>query len=199
MPRPTAPQPLGARRGQVAGQEQEQATTTQSFKTIADVLEVNAFTRTVMQRVADKLSVDDKVFHENLVNINTAPAEVLAAVPGMTHNILNAILNYRQGGTYFQDMGDFFALQDLQRTDFQAVVAYLTTKTSTYYVHIKVRSGEQQSTYAVSAMVEMSDNGAHVLQWREVPRVPGWSTWIKPPTLPTPTLGQNSSGAASAQ
>ena len=198
MPPPNSAPTVGgaARPGGGAGAG---ATTTQAFKTIADVLEVNAFTRSVMQRVADKLSVDDKVFHENLVNINTAPAEVLAAVPGMTHNILNAILNYRQAGTYFQDLGDFFALQDLQRTDFQAVVAHLTTKTSTYYVHIKVRSGEQQSTYAVSAMVEMSDNGAHVLQWREVPRVPGWSTWLKPPTLPTPTLGQNSSGTASAQ
>lgn len=116
----------------------------------------------------------------------------------MTHNIMNAILNYRQGGQYFQDLGDLFSIQDLQRTDFQAVIAHLTTRTTTYYVHIKVRTSGQQSVYAVSALVELSDNGPHILQWREVTRAPGWSTWITPPTLPTPTPGQNSTGSTSS-
>lgn len=167
-----------------------------AFKTIADLLQTAAFTRTVMQTAADRVSVDDKVFHDNLVNINTAPPEVLATVPGMTHNIISEILTYRQGGQTFQDLGDFFSLQNLQRTDFQAVVAGLTTKTSTYIVHIKVRMTGQQSVYAVSALVEITDVGPHILQWHEVSRTPGWSTWLKPLTLQPPTPGQNSSGTA---
>lgn len=174
------------------------AAQTTTFKTIADLLETTAFTRTVMQRVADRVSVDDKAFRENVININTAPAEVLATVPGMTHTILNAILTYRQGGQTFQDLGDLFSLQDLQRTDFQAIIASLTTRTTTYYVHIKVRTAAQQGIYAVSALVELGDNGPHILQWRETERAPGWSTWITPPTLATPTPGQNLSGMTNA-
>ena len=165
------------------------------IKTIADLLESSVFTRTVLQRIADRVSVDDLVFHENVVNINTAPPEVLARVPGRTHNVISAIQTYRQGGQAFQDLGDFFSLTTLQRTDFQAVLGSLVTKTSTYVVHVKVRAQGENSVYAISALVEMTDSGPHILQWHEVPRAPGWSTWIKPPVLPTPTPGQNVSGA----
>ena len=157
------------------------------FKSLADLLFVPGFTRTVMQQIADKVAVDDKPYRDNVVNVNTAPAEVLALVPGMDHATLQAILNYRQGGQSFQTIGDIFTLQDVQLTQFQAVLANLSAKSSLYKVRVRVRSANSAALYAATALVEVTDNGPIIRQWREVPRTPGWSSWTPWPTLPTPT------------
>ncbi len=173
------------------------ASATVVFKTLADLLYVPGFTRTVMQSIADKIAIDDKPYRENVVNINTAPSEVLALVPGMDHTTLNAIVQYRQGGQAFQTLGDLFTLQDMQRQNFINVIAHLTAKTSTYRIRVRVRSSSQSAPVAVSALVELTDSGPQIIQWREVSRTPGWSTWTAPVTLPAPTGTSDTSGSTS--
>jgi len=158
----------------------------QGFTDIGQLLQLIGFSKTVMQGIVDHITVDDNAYHENLININTAPAEVLATVPGMTHDALNAIINYRQGGQAFQSLGDLFTLDAITQQTMQSILPHLCTKSSAYRVRIKVRTRGQQSLYAVSALVELTDAGPTILQWREYPRVPGWSAWQTPPSLPTP-------------
>jgi DNA uptake protein ComE-like DNA-binding protein len=168
----------------------------QTFKTIADLLEVPGFTQTVMQQIADRITTDSASDRQNVININTAPAEVLATIPGMDQTTLQAILNYRQNGQAFQTLNDLFTLP-LQRPQFQRVLPQVSTKSSVYSVHIKVRREGQPGVYAVSALVELTANGPQVLQWREVPRTPGWASWVTPPALPMPaTAGTNTSSAS---
>ena len=165
------------------------------FKSIADLLLVQGFTQPVLQQVADKLSTDDKAYHEGLVNINTASQETLASVPGMDHATLQAIIGYRQGGQAFQSINDFFGLQGLSRQQFQNVVGHLCTKSSFYRVRVRVRMPGQDSVYAVTALVQLTENGPQILQWKEAQRSPGWAYWVASPTLPTPT--PTSSGSSS--
>jgi type II secretory pathway component PulK len=159
----------------------------QVFSSIGTLLEVPGFTRPVMQQIADRITVSDAPYRDWVVNINTAPSEVLATVPGMQRSVLDAIVQYRQGGQAFQTLGDLFSIQSITRTQYESVLARLATKSSTYIVNIKVRTPGQQDVYAVSALVELDPTGPVVLQWREVPRSPGWATWIHPMALPTPT------------
>ncbi len=170
------------------------ASTTPVFKTLADLLDVTGFTATVMQQIADYIAIDNNTYREHVVNINTAPQEVLAAVPGMDTTTLNAILTARQSGQVFQTMGDIYTLQGVSRTEFQAVIDSLTTKASTYIIRIRVQMPGENAVYAVEALAELTDNGPLVLQWREVPYAPGWSSWTAPPTLPAAT-GASSSGS----
>ncbi len=172
-------------------------TGTTTFKTIADLLTIPGFSQTVMQQIADYVSVDSNQYHPNLININTAPQEVLALVPGMDHATVNAIIQYRQSGQAFQSMGDFFMLQGLTRQEFQNVMASLCAKSSIYRVRIKVRTPGQQSIYATTAYVEMTDNGPQLLQWRETPAVPGWAYWVPSPVLIAPTTTTTVNGTTS--
>ena len=173
------------------------ATAGTTFKTIADLLTIPGFSQTVMQQIADYVSVDSNQFHPNLVNINTAPQEVLALVPGMDHATVNAIMQFRQSGQAFQSMGDFFTLQGLTRTEFQNVMASLCAKSSIYRIRIKVRTPGQQGIYAATAFVEMTDNGPQLLQWRETPAVPGWAYWVPSPVLIAPTTTSTINGTTS--
>ncbi len=162
----------------------------QIFKTIGDLMNVpgrETFDRTAMQKIADHISVDNQPYHEGLVNINTAPAEILATVPGMDHATVQAILDYRQGGNYFQSLGDLFSIATLTRQEYVNVVGHLCTKSSVYRVRVRVAIPGQQSIYAVSGIVEMTDFGPRIRQWHEIKRDPGWASWIPAPQLPTPS------------
>ena len=160
------------------------------FKTIADLMYIpgrTTFDRETMQKVADRVTVDDVPYHDNLVNINTAPAEVLATVPGMDHESLKAILSYREGGKAFQTLGDLFSIASITRQQFLNFAARLCTKSSLYRVRIQVRSQGSPSVYAAVAMIEMTDNGPRIRQWREVSRSPGWDKWAASAALPAPS------------
>lgn len=178
-------QPTGA--GSASGQA---GASSQVFKTIADLMNVpgrEVFDRTTMQAIADHISVDDQPYHDNLVNINTASPEVLATVPGMDHTLLQAIVDYRQGGAAFQSLGDLFGISSLTRQQFINVVGHLCTKSSVYRVRVRVAMPGQQSVYAIAGIVEMTDYGPRIRQWREVTRDPGWSSWVRAQPLPAPT------------
>ena len=162
----------------------------QVFKTIGDLMNVpgrETFDRATMQKIADHISVDDKPYHENLVNINTAPQEVLATVPGMDHATLQAIVDYRQGGSVFQSLGDLFGITTLTREQYINVIGHLCTKSSIYRVRVRVAMPGQQGIYAISALVELTDYGPRIRQWHEITRKPGWSSWVASPVLPTPS------------
>ncbi len=151
---------------------------------------LTGFTRATMQRIADKVTTSDDPTLNGLVNVNTAPPEVLATVPGMTRSLVQTLMEYRQSGKVFQTIGDLFALNDIGRQQYQQMLPYLTASSSTYIVRIKVRVEGQLSVYAVSALVEMTEKGPVVLQWREVPRMPGWAYWMPAPRLPMPGSAQ---------
>jgi DNA uptake protein ComE-like DNA-binding protein len=163
-------------------------TTTNVFSSAADLLQVPGFTPTLLQSIADKISVDSNPYRLSVTNINTAPAEVLATVPGMSRQVCDAITQYRQGGGVFNTIGDLFSIQSLTVQQLRNVMANLSTKSSTYIVHVKVRTPGEQGVYAVYALVELTAQGPQIMQWREVPRTPGWATWVHPPNLPAATI-----------
>jgi type II secretory pathway component PulK len=143
--------------------------------------------------------VTDAQYREGVVNINTAPVEALAAIPGVDETIYNAILEARQSGMTFTGLNDIFQLTALNRQQLQALVDHVCTKSSVYLVRVKVRVGSSPKIYAAQALVELpaSQSGtettseetlpnATILQWREVQRMPGWSSWIPPSSYNAP-------------
>ena len=183
--------PSGGGSGTNGGQTGVGSNSSGVFKSIADLMAIpnrrQTFDRETMQQIADKVTVDDKPYHENLVNINTATAEVLATVPGMDHSTLQAILDYRSDGKAFQSLDDLFSISSISRQQYMNTLPHLCAKSSLYRVRVRVMTQGQSSIYAATALIEMTDNGPRVRQWREVPRASGWETWVDSTTLPAPS------------
>ncbi len=182
-----------------------------TLNSISDLLNVSGFTRTVMQQIGDKIKMSDSQTRDGVININTAPAEVLATIPKVDSTIYNAIIQARESGTVFTGMNDLFALTSLSRTQLQTLVDSVCTKSSVYLVRVKVRLKGSPRIYAAQALVEIapdtsqsttsttsgSTTGATsatsetttptpiIMQWREVARRPGWSSWVAPPNYST--------------
>jgi DNA uptake protein ComE-like DNA-binding protein len=176
-----------------------------NLTSIADLMNIPGITRTIMQQIGDKISISDAQYRNGVVNINTAPAEVLATIPGVDQTIYNAVIQARQNGTMFTGLNDIFQLTQLNRQQLQKLVDYVCTKSSVYLLRVRVRIAGSQKVFAAQALVELtaapaatatagssgtqtpaSSNSTQVqtptvLQWREVARSPGWSTWTTPP------------------
>jgi type II secretory pathway component PulK len=163
-------------------------------KNVSDLLNVPGFTRTVMQSIGDKVTVTDEPFRPGVVNVNLAPTEVLAALPGVDQPVLSALMTARQGGTTFAGLNDVFQLTTLNRQQLQVLIDNLCAKSSVYLVRVRVRMPGLAMPYVVEALVDLPaaeatttpEAGAdaqvapppgRVLQWREVARNPGWSSW----------------------
>lgn len=160
----------------------------QNLASVASLLDIPGFTRDVMRQIGDKITVTDDEYRNGVININTAPAEVLATIPNVDQTIYNAIIEARQGGTVFQGLNDLFQLTALNRQQLQALVDSVCTKSSVYLVRVKVRVAGSHEVRGYQALVEVqpptsSEDGtvtastATVYQFREVGRSPGWSSW----------------------
>jgi type II secretory pathway component PulK len=112
--------------------------------------------RTVMQQVADRITVTDGQYRNGIINVNTAPAEVLATIPGVDETVYNAIIQARQSGTVFTGMNDLFQITNLNREQFRALVDHVCTKSSVYLVRVKVRMPGGGRIYAAQALVELT-------------------------------------------
>ncbi len=167
-----------------------------AFSNIGDLMKVSGFTPQVMAGVVDKIAVNNNPYRNDVVDINTAPAEVLATVPGMDMTLLNAILQYRSTGQAFQTLADLFTLPGITAAELQNTVGHLTAKCSTYRIRVLVRMRGSQQVYAVQALGELTPNGPQILSWHHVQRAPGWWQWAPPPVLPMPTASTNSSSSS---
>jgi len=141
-----------------------------------------------MKQIGDKISVTDDEYRNGVININTAPAEVLATIPNVDETIYNAIIEAREGGTVFAGLNDLFQLTALNRQQLQVLVDNVCTKSSVYLVRLKVRVAGSQEIRAYQALVEVQPQAqaeggtttaaqASIYQFREVGRNPGWSSW----------------------
>ncbi len=206
---PAAPAaaPAGAGNGQVvaggagaAGGGGGTTANTPVFATIGDLLKVGGINAQAMQQIADLVTTTNNPYLVNVVDLNTAPQEVLAMVPGMDTTLLDAIMQYRQSGQAFQTMDDYFSLPGVSNATFEATAGSLTAKCSTYRIRILVRTEDSTQVYAVSSIVEITANGPQVLQWRRVQRAPGWTQWgAPPPQLPPPTTSSSQTSATGLQ
>lgn len=172
----TAPQLLASARG-VLSQAQAQAIVQRRragrFASLADLLSVPLLTSSVVRRLVDHVTVDTGAELMGRLNVNTASAQALETLPGVTSDVADQIVQRRESNGDYQSVGD---LLDLGQQTFRALVDRVTTKSSTFLVRAR---GELQNgtVRAVEAWVQRDPRKPRVVRWRVVPRTPGWSDW----------------------
>jgi len=167
---------------------------------------VTPWPQTVLAMIADKLTVSDDDFLNGRININTAPQEVLATIPGMDQQLLSLIQSQQQAGG-FTSLNDLFQGATFNQQQLGVLYGRVCIRSSVYLARVRVRMPGSPRVYAVQALIELpspaanqtgqtgaagqttpglqtggaaastTSTAAKILQWREVPRKPGWSTW----------------------
>ncbi len=120
------------------------------------------------------------VWGSGKINVNTASSVVLAAVPGMTPAMVEAIMRYRQGddqqlGTgddqYFRTVADLATLQEIDRGSLERVGALLTATSSAFRFIAtgRVPPGTRQiCTHQRLAVIERTAQATTLRYWRRL-------------------------------
>jgi general secretion pathway protein K len=102
------------------------------------------------------------------ININAAPRQVLLALPSMTEDLVQQIVDYRKSA----DFTSLTQVSSMVGTDVYALISpYITLETSPYFTIRSVgKTMERRIRQGVEAMVEInkkSKRGYRMVQWRD--------------------------------
>jgi len=106
--------------------------------------------RAEFEAVADRLTVTDEKVLIGLVNVNTAPKEVLEALPGLTAADANAIIAARADVPNAENIAWLLSVLD-ERT-FAELCPYVTTRSQQFRMYAEARTARQSEGAAAEAM-----------------------------------------------
>jgi competence ComEA-like helix-hairpin-helix protein len=128
------------------------------FKAAADVLQTPNLARAKVARIFDRITATADTVRKGLVNINTAPAEVLQTLPGMDEAAARAIVQRRETEGPYEDLGQLLEDEGMSVEVFRRVAELLTTRSRTFRVVSTGRdAGGVQATVTCLLGVEMPE------------------------------------------
>jgi type II secretory pathway component PulK len=144
-----------------------------SITTWAGLIQAGVSQATV-RGLIDRYKIASGAQVKGKLNVNTASAQALETLPGVTEDVAQQIIQHRQS------TGDYTSLRDaisaMTGANFSQVVDHITTKSSEFLIRAR---GElpNGTVRAVEAWVTRTGQTLKITRWRVVPRTPGWGDW----------------------
>ncbi len=153
-----------------------------SFTRASEAIRVRVVSRDKVAGIYDRLTVRDSASSETvrgdrarsgdnaiagLININTASAEVLAALPGMDQGIAQAIVDHRQSAGPFEDVGSVLDVAALTDDAFARSGDYMTVRSRVFRITATGRLKLSQVLGTVVCVVDTSGDKTEIKYWRE--------------------------------
>jgi competence ComEA-like helix-hairpin-helix protein len=121
----------------------------------------------LLMDIADDLTASSDQEETGLVNINTAGLEVLACLPGLTRELAQAIISYRQSAGFFPNIAWLLKVQGINRQIFKQVGPMVTARSETFRI---LSEGKVKSTGArqrIQVIVHVGLDDIQTLSYRE--------------------------------
>lgn len=121
----------------------------------------------LLLNAADRLTTQSESSLAGAVNINTASADVLACLPGMSPELAGAVVNYRQSSGFFENIAWLLRVPGMTRDLFKQVGGRVTARSETFRI---VGEGRVTSTGArkrVEMIVRIGNSFIDTLSYRE--------------------------------
>lgn len=143
--------------------------TATAFSSPADLLRVSNLPRQKVAQIYDRLTAVTQQRRTGLVNVNTAPLEVLVAL-GLDETIARAIVQQRDAQGPFADVGQVLTMQQVTPSAFMQVADQLTTRSKVFRVAATGSLQDGVSQTITCVLEAETANGAtqvRTLYWRE--------------------------------
>ncbi|NLW50355.1 MAG: hypothetical protein GXY85_05865, partial [Candidatus Brocadiaceae bacterium] len=130
-----------------------------------------AFSSEEFVAIADLLTItDDEVLH-GPVNVNTAPPEVLACLPGMDQSLALAVVDRRRQAPY-ESVGELLDLDGLDAESFKKLCNLVAVRSDVFSVRsfgvVGGTEGPAAAQCCVHAVIDRTEDGIRLASWREL-------------------------------
>lgn len=117
------------------------------------------------KRVLDSLTTSGAPRRAGLININTAPAELLATIPGITPDVSQAIVQRQSQG--FASLGELTSIPGVSAQVLQQSADQLTAISQSFLVRVIGHSGDSQ--VVLEAIVDVAEGRPRLRKVYDVP------------------------------
>ncbi len=148
------------------------------FGSVDDLRQVPVMTTDEMATFADKLTATDESTIPGLINVNTAPQEILELLPNMDANKAQAIINHRQTGDEqksgtqeqggpFENVGQLLQVQGMDEETFRQLVSRVTYRSQVFQLDASSVALDDKIIGKCLAVVDRSGQTIQIKYWRQ--------------------------------
>ena len=120
------------------------------------------------RRIADQITVKDEELTLGLVNINTAPLEVLAALLEGDHKTAHTIVQFRESGRKtMESIAELLDAKQISITTFKKIAGQITTRSNVFTVYVLSKSDQTGAKRLLEAVVDRRRVPPAALYWYE--------------------------------
>ncbi|MBX3746730.1 MAG: helix-hairpin-helix domain-containing protein [Verrucomicrobiae bacterium] len=117
--------------------------------------------------IADRLTLSDQSHLAGVVNVNTAPIEVLACLPGMTRELAQAIVSFRASNGYLANVAWLLRVPGMTRETFRQIAPRVTVRSETFRILAEGRVDATGVRRRLQTIVRVGLNDIQTLSYRE--------------------------------
>ncbi len=119
----------------------------------------------LFKEIADHLTVEEQSERNGVVNINTAPVDVLQCLPGMTRPLAQAIVAHRRANGFFVSTADLLNVAGFNRDLLQGLLSRIDVRSDTFRIRSEGVVGKCRQT--MEAVVRVRARTITTLEYRE--------------------------------
>lgn len=136
-----------------SGERQQSAATANVFRSIADLFSIPGLSPDKARQIIDRVSIWSGRARYGVININTAPIEVLLSIPGMTQEVANDIVAFRQQHGAFGSLSQLLDLPSVDERSIRQFIDKVSIRTQTFKI-ISVGWMNSGARYVIECVVE---------------------------------------------
>jgi len=145
-----------------------------SFTSILQFYYRSRMTFKEFSQIADRLTTSSETTLPGLVNVNTAPKEVLLCLPGLEETDVDAMLSYRSTNSASEDLNTIaWVTEVLDQTKATGMGQYITVHSNQYSADIVAVSGNGRAYKRYKAVIDTQKSPPRVIYWKELTHF-GW-------------------------
>lgn len=142
--------------------------TRRRFASPAEIIRVSGISREKIAEVYEQLTVSGSTAHTGLVNINTAPLEVLAVQPGFDASMAQAVIDYRTANGAFSGVGRLLAASEVSADAFVNAAPYFTVNSNVFKIVSTGQLASTKTAVTITSVVEIGSDGQVTTRyWQE--------------------------------
>ncbi|MBI3097711.1 MAG: general secretion pathway protein GspK [Planctomycetes bacterium] len=140
---------------------------TAPLTSVGDLLDIKGWTEEAARKVMDLLTVHDNEYVPGVININTAPREVLKALPDIDEATANKMIEFRT--TTEENLSDIgWVLRVIGKNKFKRIANFISVRSSQFMIQSVGRIPGSPVFTRLKVVVDRASKPWKVLYWKDI-------------------------------
>ncbi len=122
---------------------------------------------TLLMEIADELTTQSEADMAGVVNINTASLDVLACLPGVSRELAQAIISFRQSNGFFPNVAWLLKVPGMAQSIFKPLAPRVSVRSETFRILSEGRIASTGTRQRIQEIVHIGLHDVTTLSYRE--------------------------------